>query len=529
MTSRWQLIDRPAEFGAIRPALTGNESCGVFLVGPAGVGKTTLARTVTKSLPAKVHWVGCTESSRSIPLGVFAHLVAPSTSRDPIALMASARKSLVAQENTIIAVDDAYLLDQLSATLLHQIAIDRAGHILATVRSGEPVPDAVTALWIDGYLQRFELEPFNKEETIALVESAIGGTLEGLSADVMWESSGGNPLFLRHLVEGAIDAGTLTKVNGVWQLRGATVVPSGLAALLESRLEHAGDDVINALKPLALCEPLDIDALTELAGEECVDAAEVRGLIRIVHDGSQINARFSHPLFGEVVRRRIGTASARKLRGRIARVVSDRQLDSAAGGSAWRSSTSTAMNRWKRTCSLRRRRTRSFCPTFHSVSGSHARRSIAAAACRQPSCCPRAVLARPSGPGRCNPRAVQSRRPRRAATRPVGVPRLSYLFWSMRGDVDEAHQVLALLRERVQHPSLKLMVEAVGSAMAIHENNIAEGWPGLSMCCPTRMRLNRRSISPLLLRDWLCRSSGAAVTSNRSPPDPAPSRGPPTA
>ena len=55
---RWQLIDRPAEFGAIRPALTGNESCGVFLVGPAGVGKTTLARTVTKSLPSTVHWVG---------------------------------------------------------------------------------------------------------------------------------------------------------------------------------------------------------------------------------------------------------------------------------------------------------------------------------------------------------------------------------------------------------------------------------------------------------------------------------------
>jgi hypothetical protein len=191
----------------------------VFLIGPAGVGKTTLARTVTKSLPAKVHWEGYTESSRSIPLGVFAHLVSPSTSRDPIALMASARESLIAQQNTVIAVDDAYLLDPLSATLLHQIAIDRAGHILATVRSCEPVPDAVTALWKDGYLQRFELEPFTKEETIALVESVIGGTLEGLSADVMWESSGGNALSLRHLVEGAIDAGTLTQVHGVWQLR----------------------------------------------------------------------------------------------------------------------------------------------------------------------------------------------------------------------------------------------------------------------------------------------------------------------
>ena len=479
MTSRWHLIDRPAEFGAIRPALTGNESCGVFLVGPAGVGKTTLARTVTKSLPAKVHWVGCTESSRSIPLGVFAHLVAPSTSRDPIALMASARESLVAQENTIIAVDDAYLLDQLSATLLHQIAIDRAGHILATVRSGEPVPDAVTALWKDGYLQRFELEPFNKEETIALVESVIGGTLEGLSADVMWESSGGNPLFLRHLVEGAIDAGTLSKVNGVWQLRGATVVPSGLAALLESRLEHAGDDVINALKPLALCEPLDIDSLTELAGEECVDAAEVRGLIRIVHDGSQINARFSHPLFGEVVRRRIGTASARKLRGRIARVLSDRQLDSAAGrirmaqlyvDSDEPVETNLLIAAAKDAIFL------SNLPLGERIARAAVDRGGGLQAAELLSRAlywqghpvqADAILARFNPDDLDELQLVQ-----------WGVPRLSYLFWSMRGDVGEAHQVLALLRERVQHPSLKLMVEAVGSAMAIHENNIAEGLAG---------------------------------------------------
>ena len=180
----------------------------------------------------------------------------------------------------MLGVDDAHLLDELSATLLHQIAVDHAGRILATVRTGEPVPDAVTSLWKDGYLQRFELKPFNKPQSVALVESVIGGTLEGLSADLMWESSGGNPLFLRHLVEGSIDAGTLTRVDDVWQLRGPTAVPSGLAALLETRLDQAGDDVVNTLKLLALCEPLDLDALTELAGDDAVDKAETRGLIK---------------------------------------------------------------------------------------------------------------------------------------------------------------------------------------------------------------------------------------------------------
>jgi hypothetical protein len=62
--------------------------------------------------------VGCTESSRSLPLGVFAHTVRPSSLRDPIALIASARESLIADEHSVVGVDDAHLLDELSATLL---------------------------------------------------------------------------------------------------------------------------------------------------------------------------------------------------------------------------------------------------------------------------------------------------------------------------------------------------------------------------------------------------------------------------
>ena len=56
MARRWQLLERPAEQEAIRTALGAGETCGAILVGPAGVGKTTLARSVTASLRAKVNW-----------------------------------------------------------------------------------------------------------------------------------------------------------------------------------------------------------------------------------------------------------------------------------------------------------------------------------------------------------------------------------------------------------------------------------------------------------------------------------------
>jgi hypothetical protein len=90
----------------------------------------------------------------------------------------------------------------------------------------------------------------------------------------MWEASGGNALFVRHLVEGALEAGTLSQVRGVWQLRGRTAVTSELASLLDSRVDQLPDNVLHALRLLTFCEPLDLDTLSGIAGVEAVEEAE---------------------------------------------------------------------------------------------------------------------------------------------------------------------------------------------------------------------------------------------------------------
>lgn len=325
MSGNWPLVEREREFRTIQAALRGETTgCGVVLTGDSGVGKTTLARHVTAGLHTGVRWVAGTESARSIPLGVFAHLVGPSTSSDPVTYLAAARESLLSAGDVVIGVDDAHLLDELSATLLHQLAIDRAVHIVATVRSGEAVPDAVTSLWKDNHLTRITLSPFTKDQSVDLIESVLGGQLEEHSANLMWEASGGNALFLRHLVEGARQANTLRQVKGVWQLRGRAAITSELASLLEGRIEQLDDSVLTALKYLSLCEPLDIDVLAELAGEEAVEEAEIAGLVRIVRDGRQLNVGFHHPLFGEVIRRRLGIVSSRRLRGQLVNALRSR-------------------------------------------------------------------------------------------------------------------------------------------------------------------------------------------------------------
>ena len=327
----WQFIDRPTEDAMLRSALSDEENAGVVVIGPAGVGKTTLARAVTATLPtAHVNWVACTDSSRTIPLGAFAQWVGDGTADNPAGQIAAARRALLADDDVVIGVDDAHLLDPLSATLLHNIAIDRAARIVATLRNTEQVPEVLMSLWKDGYLQWLELRPFTRQETAVLLESVLGGTVEELSADFIWETSEGNPLFLRHLVTGALEAGTLRKTEGVWQMRGRAQVSAGLAALLDSRLDDAGGPALDVLKLLALCEPLDLEALVELLGVNAVDAAERADLIRIADGGGQLRVRIAHPLYGDVMRRRIGTASARETRGRIAAVLRTRDIGSAA-------------------------------------------------------------------------------------------------------------------------------------------------------------------------------------------------------
>ena len=327
MAQNWPVVQRDNEYTTIQSALVNQQGvCGIVLVGDAGVGKTTLARLVTQSLPTRVQWVAGTESARSIPLGVFAHLVGAATSRDPVAFLAAARETILSEGHSVIGVDDAHLLDQLSATLLHQLALDGSVRIVATVRSGETVPDAITSLWKDGYLQRLHLMPFTKAQCVALIESALGGRVEGLSADLMWEASGGNALFVRHLVEGALEAGTLRQVRGVWQLRGRTAVTSELASLLDSRVDQLPDNVLHALRLLTFCEPLDLDTLSGIAGEDAVEEAERRGLIRVAEEHGGIDVRFNHPLFGEVIRRRLGMAGARRLRGQVVRALQGQPL-----------------------------------------------------------------------------------------------------------------------------------------------------------------------------------------------------------
>jgi DNA-binding NarL/FixJ family response regulator len=311
----WPVLRRGKELAAIQATLQRRPgTCGTLLLGDAGVGKTTLARMATQSLRTGAMWVAGTESAREVPLGVFAHLLGSPMPADPVAMLAGAFHTVRREKVAVIGIDDVHLVDHLSATLLHQLAVEGTVRIVATARSGEPIPDTITALWKDGYLARLDVAPFTKQEAVELVETALGGHLEQLSADLMWEASSGNALFVRHLVEGALEAGTLRQVNDVWQLRGEAAVAAKLAPLLSSRLDRLPDDEKRALQLLAVSEPSTLAVMSELVRTDTLERAERRGMIRIVDDTGTADVHFTHSVIGEVIRRNLGQVASRRLR-----------------------------------------------------------------------------------------------------------------------------------------------------------------------------------------------------------------------
>jgi DNA-binding NarL/FixJ family response regulator len=280
-----------------------------------------MARAAAKAF-AKDHprvtsrWVSATESAKLIPFGAFSHLVELAGADEPAMLLRVAQDALRrdAAHGLTLIVDDAHHLDTLSATLVHQIAISGFARLLLTVRDGEVCPDAITALWKDDILTRCDIHPFDAEESAVLLEQVLGGPVEGVSSDRMFDVSQGNPLYLRHLVVAAVNTGSLRQVEDVWQLRGEMTLTPELSTLIDQHLSALAPEVRTVLEFLAVEEPLALSDLAEVAGLDAIDHAETAGAVTVSDQGGNLVVHAFHPLYTERVRSGLGRLAVRRMR-----------------------------------------------------------------------------------------------------------------------------------------------------------------------------------------------------------------------
>ena len=213
----------------------------------------------------------------------------------------------------------------MSAALVLHLTVTESAFVVVTVRSGEPCPDAIVSLWKDAGAQRLDLERLGDEAIGELVEAALGGPVEAGVLRWLCELSEGNALYVRELVVGALDAGTLTKDHGLWHMVSRPTMSRSLAQLVSERMAGLTDAERAPVELLALGEPLGLDELVALSDYESLVAAEALGLVLVGPPASGSPVRLAHPLYGDVVRGDLPMLRRRQLLLRLAETLQRRE------------------------------------------------------------------------------------------------------------------------------------------------------------------------------------------------------------
>ncbi|MFE9493974.1 LuxR C-terminal-related transcriptional regulator [Streptomyces collinus] len=294
----WPFTGRETELELVRRSSAAGRP-GVVVTGPVGCGKTRLITEAVRGTDC-VRVTG-TPESRGLPFAAFAHLLPGTVSLHRAVHLLSGVRLLV--------VDDAQLLDEASAALVHQLAAHGSTRLVVAVTDGVPVPGAVSRLWTGELLPRVALEPLPREDTGRLLATA---GLEPLTTGRLHRMCRGDLRLLRDLVAALRRSGGLTRVPECdeWAWRGPVPVTATVRDRLAPVLDRAGAGERETLDRLAFAEPLPL-AWDEL-DLEVLERLEADGLIHVDDLGS---VTLAHPLHGPALRATAGRLRSLRLTG----------------------------------------------------------------------------------------------------------------------------------------------------------------------------------------------------------------------
>ncbi|MBW3588223.1 MAG: LuxR C-terminal-related transcriptional regulator [Actinobacteria bacterium] len=327
MLESWPLVGRREELEFITDALEKGVG-GVVLAGAPGVGKTrlaqeTLSRSEASSFP--VYWTVATRSASSIPFGALANLLpVPSAGGDQLDLLRHATDALASRgqgRRVVLGVDDAHLLDDASAAFVLQASVSGLAFVVATIRTGESVPDSIVALWKDGIAQRVEVQTLAEHEVQELMVSALGGVVSRATAYDLNVASRGNPLLLRELLMSGLESGALVRKGGIWTWTGPFAGSVRLREMIEARLGTLDTSERRVLELVAFGEPIGLETLENLADHSAIESVDQKELLNLSRDDKRLEVRVAHPLYGEVIRSSTPATRARSHKKQLARAL----------------------------------------------------------------------------------------------------------------------------------------------------------------------------------------------------------------
>ena len=336
---RWEM----AALGAIVDRTIGGRGCVVNIVGPAGIGKSRVAREIAAlaaSRGAEVRWAFCESHARDVPFHLIAQLLrvvrdqlhAQSPDADPQDLLLlddllglvepgvaipqidpdARRRRLTALINTaslarsdpaVYIVEDAHWIDAVSESMLADfltVLPQTRSMVLVTSR---PEYEGALARVHGG--QTIALAPLGDSDATALIDELLGPdpSVAPLTA-IIADRAVGNPFFAEEMVRELVQRGVLTGERGSY-ICGADVseltVPPTVQAAIEARIDRltaAAKQTLNAAAVIGA--RFDADLLSALGIDPVLDELLTAELIDQVRFTPSAEYGFRHPLIRAV-------------------------------------------------------------------------------------------------------------------------------------------------------------------------------------------------------------------------------------
>jgi len=221
----------------------------------------------------------------------------------------------------VVLLDDVDHADDASATVLGQLI--RAGEItfVGTLRSSAKTPP-----WLGDLVQRRVISTkviggLDRSSCDAIVACRLGEAITIEVLDALWSLSGGNPLVVIELTEGAVSSGSLKTIDGEWQLVSALPVTAMLADQIDAGLNTLSAAARDALDLVAMSERCELAVLEQLVETQALTELERASLITVEDSGSRTTVTVADPLVRETCKQQLPTTRRRALARTLASAV----------------------------------------------------------------------------------------------------------------------------------------------------------------------------------------------------------------
>ena len=304
-----RLVGRSEE---LRWAVSAIESNGgAVIVGPEGIGKTTLANAAARAARQDFHVVHVRGSrvSAGTAYGALAWVLSemPETSlENPGHVLRALKEHLAAQASgrrTLLLVDNVHELDALSQTALVQLTRQTSAALLATTPDLLRCGEELVRLWSEGMIRRIDLGPLDSAASLALIEGITGGKLSALAAHALWRQARGNPLFTSLLCRDQMDGGRLKERSGIWTLEGPLTFRGEISDWIEAWYQELDICEQRIVDFVSLCPGMPLRALLDVADALSVEALEERGVLTVSHGEGSVY--LLNPLYTQLVAERV--------------------------------------------------------------------------------------------------------------------------------------------------------------------------------------------------------------------------------